>query len=323
LANSLYELFGDASKVLIMGHRYSDLDTIGSAVGVCCIARKRNCKAWIVLNMEETAAMPLIERLQKVEEYRDIFITPQDAILKADNRTLLVVVDTHRPDYVEDETLLQACSRVAVIDHHRRTASYIQNATLTLYEPYASSVCELMTELLQELVEQTDIFRCEADAMLAGIVLDTKNFTIRAGERTFDAAAFLRRAGADPIEVKKLFQNDMDQTLSRYNILRQAKLYRGIAGAAAEDTQDRGVAAQAADELLNISGVLASIVLFPTEDGGVIISARSIGDMNVQVLLEKLGGGGNKSAAGVQMKDISLREAVNRLFKAIDDYHND
>lgn len=323
LANSLFQLIGDASKVLIMGHRYSDLDTIGSAVGVCCIARKRDCRAWIVLNREETAAMPLIEKLQKAEEYRDAFITPQDAILKADNRTLLVVVDTHRPDYVEDETLLQACSRVAVIDHHRRTASYIQNATLTLYEPYASSVCELMTELLQELVEQTDILRCEADAMLAGIVLDTKNFTIRAGERTFDAAAFLRRAGADPIEVKKLFQNDMDQTMARYNLLRQAKLYRGIAVAAAEEPQNRVVAAQAADELLNISGVLASIVLFPTEDGGVIVSARSIGDLNVQVLLEKLGGGGNKSAAGLQMKDTSLRDAVNRLFKAIDDYLDD
>jgi c-di-AMP phosphodiesterase-like protein len=175
-----------------------------------------------------------------------------------------------------------------------------------------------MSELLQELVEQTDILRVEADAMLAGIVLDTKNFTIRTGERTFDAAAFLRRAGADPIEVKKLFQNEMDKTMERYDILRQAKLYHGIAIAATEDMKDRVVAAQAADELLNISGFWLPSWLSPQT--GVNVSARSIGDMNVQVLLEKLGGGGNKSAAGVQLKDISLRDAVNKIIRAIDEY---
>ncbi len=320
IANSLYELIGDASNVLVMGHRYSDLDTIGAAAGICCIARKRGRAAWVVFNEEESAALPLVKTLQTAEEYKESFISAQDAILKADTKTLLVVVDTNRPEQVEDEDLLMASNRLAVIDHHRRASSYIQNATLTLYEPYASSVCELMSELLQELVEQTDILRVEADAMLAGIVLDTKNFTIRTGERTFDAAAFLRRAGADPIEVKKLFQNEMDKTMERYDILRQAKLYHGIAIAATEDMKDRVVAAQAADELLNISGVLASIVAFPTEDGSVNVSARSIGDMNVQVLLEKLGGGGNKSAAGVQLKDISLRDAVNKIFRAIDEY---
>ena len=173
---------------------------------------------------------------------------------------------------------------------------------------------------MQELTEKQDILPEEADAVLAGIVLDTKNFTLRTGERTFDAAAFLRRSGADTVRVKKLFQNGLEETLERYNIMKQARVYRDIAVAVAPENQDRIIAAQAADELLNIEGVTASVVMFPSEEGGVSVSARSIDKVNVQVLLEKLGGGGNKSAAGAQMKNISLRDAVNRLFAAIDEY---
>ena len=321
MANALYELIGDTSQVFVMGHKYADLDSVGGAVGICCIARKRDTKAYIVIDPELNASKQLISKLQQEEEYRDVFITPQDAILRADSQSVLVVVDTNRPEQVEDQSLLQACNRVVVIDHHRRAASYIQNADLSLHEPYASSVCELMSELLQELVEQADILRCEAEAILSGIVMDTKNFTIRTGERTFEAAAFLRRAGADTIEVKKLLQNDLEHTVARYKILQRARLYRENIAVAVPDTpQDRVVAAQAADELLNISGVSASIVLYPTEAGGVVISARSIGDVNVQVLLEGLGGGGNMSAAGAQLQDISLRDAVNKLFRAIDEY---
>lgn len=323
MANALYELIGDASQVLVMGHKYADYDSVGAAVGVCCIARKRSKKARIVIDLDSNASQRLLDRLRSEAEYRDAFITSQEAILQADSRTLLVVVDTNRPEQVEDESLLMTCNKVAVIDHHRRAATYIQNAALNFYEPYASSVCELLTELLQELVEHSDILRCEAEAMLSGIVMDTKNFTIRTGERTFDAAAFLRRAGADTTEVKKLLQNDLDSTVARYRILQSAKVYRGsIAIAAPESPQDRVVAAQAADELLNISGVQASIVAYPTGKGGVIISARSIGDVNVQVLLESLGGGGNKSAAGAQIEDVSIRDAVNKLFKAIDEYYD-
>jgi c-di-AMP phosphodiesterase-like protein len=304
-----------------MGHRYADLDTIGAAVGICCIARKLGKAAKIVIDLENNACSAILNKLAMEQEYENAFISSQDAILTANSSSLLVVVDTNRPEQVEDQNLLLACNRVAVIDHHRRAASYIQNAALTFHEPYASSVCELITELLQELVDQADILRCEAEAILAGIVMDTKNFTIRTGERTFDAAAFLRRAGADTAQVKKLMQNDLEHTVARYRILQKAKLYRGsIAVAAPETPQDRVIVAQAADELLNISGVEASIVVCPTEDGGVIISARSIGDINVQVLLEKLGGGGNRSAAGAQLKDISLRDAVNQLFAAIDSY---
>ena len=321
MANSLSRLVQDASQVFIMGHRYADLDALGAAVGVRCIARRFHCPAKIVLDMEKNAVGPLLTALHDEEEYKTAFISPQEALLEADSRTLLVVVDTNRPEQAEDESLLTACSnRLAVIDHHRRAATYIKNATLTLYEPNASSACELVTELMQELCEPADILPFEADAVLSGIVLDTKNFTIRTGDRTFDAAAFLRRSGADTTRVKKLFQNGMEETMERYDIMKQARIYKGIAVVAAQETQNRIVAAQAADELLNISGVNASAVLYPTDDGGVAVSARSIGDVNVQVLLESLGGGGNRSAAGAQIANCSLRDAVNKLFAAIDEY---
>ena len=262
MANSLSRLVQDASQVFVMGHRYADLDAIGAAVGMRCIARRFNCPAKIVVDTDRNAVGPLLAALHGEEEYNAALISPQDALLEADSGTLLVVVDTNRPEQVEDESLLTACSnRLAVIDHHRRAATYIKNATLTLYEPNASSACELVTELMQELCEPSDILPIEADAVLAGIVLDTKNFTIRTGDRTFDAAAFLRRSGADTTRVKKLFQNGMEETMERYDIMKQARIYKGIAVVAAQETQNRIVAAQAADELLNISGVLASAVL--------------------------------------------------------------
>ena len=321
MANAFSEFVSDASRVMIMGHKYADLDTLGAAAGVCCIARKCGTGASIIIDEDNNAVGPLLERLKKEKEYADVFISPQEALLQADARTLMVVVDTNRPEQVEDQNLLQACNKVAIIDHHRRAASYIQNAAFTFHEPYASSACELVAELLQELVEQRDILRFEAEAMLTGIVLDTKNFTIRTGERTFESAAFLRRAGADTSEVKRMFQTDFGDTVARYRILQNARLYRqSIAISVLEEPQNRIVAAQAADELLNISKVEASIVLYPTDKGGVIVSARSIGNINVQLLLEKLGGGGNQSAAGAQIENISIRDAVNALFKSIDDY---
>ncbi|NLV85701.1 MAG: DHH family phosphoesterase [Clostridiales bacterium] len=324
MANAISELIKASSQIYVMGHKYADMDVIAGAVGICCIARKLGCRASIVIDEEKNAAGNLIQKLKKTEEYKDAFISAQEAITHADRSTLLVVVDTNRPEQVEDQSLLMACNRVAVIDHHRRAASYIQNASLTFLEPYASSVAELVCELLQELVDQSDILRVEADALLAGMVMDTKNFTLRTGERTFDAAAFLRRAGADPVAVKMVLQNNMDDTVARYKILQQVKRYRdSIAIAVIEEPQDRIVAAQASDEMLNISGIQASLVIYPTEKGGVIVSARSIGDINVQVLLEDLGGGGNKSAAGLQMDGIELRDAVNLIFSAIDRYFDE
>ncbi len=320
MANTLGELVRDSSKVYVMGHRFADLDSVGAAAGVCCLARKCGVRANIVIDLNNNAAKPLIDRLRREPEYKDIFLNPQEAMVKADGHTLLVVVDTNRPEQVEDSDLLAACNRVAVVDHHRVGNTYIQNYALSFIEPYASSASELITEVLQELADQTDITRCEAEALLAGIVLDTKNFSLRTGERTFDAAAFLRRAGADTVEVKKLFQNDMEATVARYRIMQSAQLYRNVALAAPKEPQDRITAAQAADELLNISGVEASIVVAPDGKGGVFASARSIGDLNVQIVMEKLGGGGNRSAAAVQFTGISISQAVEKIHAALDDY---
>ncbi|NCB64082.1 MAG: DHH family phosphoesterase, partial [Clostridia bacterium] len=293
MANALGELIADSSHVFVMGHKFPDLDCMGATVGVCAIARKRGVKAHILKESGENPASVMANKLLQVPEYRDSFMGVQDAMVLADPRSLLVVVDTNRPEQVISQDLLECCTRVAVIDHHRRAASYISNAALNFHEPYASSASELVTELLQYIMEPSDLLRVEAEAILAGIVLDTKNFTMRTGSRTFEAAAFLRRSGADTADVKKLFQNDLEGTVSRYDIIRNAQMYHtDIAIAAVDHTVGRITAAQAADELLNISGIDTSFVLFPDGER-VIISARSMGDTNVQVVLEKLGGGGN------------------------------
>jgi len=320
MANALGELISDASNVLVMGHKYADLDSVGSAVGVCCIARKRGKKAKIVVDLTRNSAQTLIKRMQSIPEYADVFISYQEAVLILNTQSLLIVTDTNRPEQVESEALLEACEKIAVIDHHRRAASYIDDVVLNFHEPYASSACELVTELMQYLVSQSDILRNEAEAVLSGIVMDTKNFTMRTGSRTFDAAAYLRRAGADTTEVKKLLQNDFGSTVAKYRIIQSAKMYgRGIAIAVPGTAEDRVIAAQAADELLNVSGVNASFVIY-LEGDVVNISARSMSDINVQVVLEKLGGGGNKSTAGAQIKDKDYEDVLTELLRAIDSY---
>ncbi len=320
MASTFAELMRDSSKVLVMGHKFADLDSVGASVGVCCLARKQGVKANIVIDLKKNASAALISRISAEPEYKDVFISRQEAILRADGKTLLVVVDTNRPEQVEDADLLTACNRVAVIDHHRVAATYIQNAAMGYIEPYASSVCELIAEMMQEQLDRDDVLRCEAEAVLSGIVLDTKSFTIRTGERTFDAAAYLRRMGADTTDVKKLLQTDMDDTISRYKIMQNATLYRNVAIAAPEEPQERVVAAQAADELLNISGVDASIVVAPDGHGGAFASARSIGELNMQIVMEKLGGGGNRSAAAAQFKNTDVKTALKKVYAAIDDY---
>ena len=321
MANALSEMIRDSSQVFVMGHKYADLDAIGSATGVVCLSRKLGVSVRIVVDRNNTASAELIKRLKSEEEYRNLFITPQEALIHSDSGTLLVVVDTNRPEQVENRDVLLACNRVVVIDHHRVGATCIDSSALSLIEPYASSVSELMTELLQEIVDKQDVLKCEAEAMLAGMVLDTKNFTVRTGERTFEAAAYLRRAGADTSEVKKLLQSDMETTVARYNVLRSAELYKNIAIAAPSKKQSRIVAAQAADELLNISGVEASIVMAPDGNGGAFISARSIGDVNVQILMEQLGGGGNRSVAAAQFAEIDIDTLYSKVISAIDEYY--
>ena len=321
MANALGELIADAGQVYVMGHEYADMDAVGAAAGICCAARKKGKKAQIVIDMEGNNARPLVRKLRDLPEYEDAFISGPDAFIHAQPGALLVVVDTNRPDMVENRQLLDACNRVAVIDHHRRAATYIENAALNFHEPYASSASELVTELLQYLVEPSDMLRGEAEALLAGIVLDTKNFVMRAGSRTFEAAAFLRRAGADTYEVRRYFQSDLTSMIQRYEIIREAQMVHGdIALAVARSEVDRVTAAKTADDLLNLQGVQASIVLYRQGDG-VSMSGRSLGEVNVQVILEQLGGGGNGTSAGGHVPDSSLEEVRRRVLDAIGNYY--
>ena len=320
MANALAELIDEAKQVYVMGHSYADMDALGAAAGVCAIVRKRGKKCRIVIDTENNAAHPMLRRLQALPEYQGTFLSGDDAFLRVQPETLLVVVDTNRPGSVESEPLLDACNRVAVIDHHRRGSSYIDKMALNYHEPYASSASELVTELLQYLIEPGDLLKAESEALLAGIVLDTKNFTNRTGGRTFEAAAYLRRAGADTADVQRMFQSDLQSMISRYDIIRRAELYHGdIAIAALDQECDRVIAAKAADEMLTLQGVRASFVLYRKDDG-IYISARSLGEINVQVLVETLGGGGNSTTAGGQCSGMTVAEAKATLLRAIDKY---
>ena len=320
-ANSMMELIGQSNRIFVMGHRNADLDALGAAMGICCMCRKKGKTANIVIDMENNAAGKLIEEIRATAEYKDIFISGEEAILLADNRSTLVVVDTNRPDQVEYVPLLEAVPRVCVVDHHRRAADYIKEVVVNHHEPYASSASELVTELLEYAVEKKDVHPLEAKSLMAGIFLDTKSFNVRTGERTFEAAAYLRQLGADTTEVKQLLQNNFQETMAKYQIIKSARLYRQeIAIAALNGNTTRALAAQGADELLNISGITASFVLY--QDGEqVIISARSMGNVNVQMILEPLGGGGNGATAGAQVKDSTVNQVLDDLVAAIDQYY--
>ncbi|MCL2125078.1 MAG: DHH family phosphoesterase [Oscillospiraceae bacterium] len=319
MASAFGELLADASTVYIMGHKSADYDSIGSAIGVCCIARAKGKVARIVTDSDNSIAHKLIEYVTQLSEYRGVFITEQDAVLEADNKSLLVIVDTNRPDLAVSQTLLLSCSKIAVIDHHRRAADYIDNAVLNFHETSASSTCELVAELMQYLTDRKDVLREEAGALLVGIMLDTKGFSINIGAATFDAAAFLRRAGADAVAVKRIMQSDINVATARYEIMRCAEIYRdGVALAASEETMSRVSVAQAADGLLDINGVHTSFAA--SRDGDdVFVSGRSLGGINVQVVLEKLGGGGSQSVAGLRVRSTSIEKVMADLKKAIDE----
>ena len=320
MANALGELITDSSSVFVMGHKFADFDAIGAAAGIFRIAASKNVPAYIISNPETTLSSALIDHLKQSPDYAEVFISHQDAMIRANSQSLLVVVDTSRPEETESPDFLMSMSRIAVIDHHRRAATYIDNATLSFHEPYASSTCELVTEIVQYLVDQNSVLRVEANALLMGIVLDTKTFAIHTGSRTFDAAAFLRRLGADTTEVKMLMQSDFQTAMARYALVHGAKIYHNtIAIALSPTAATRIVIAQAADELLNVAGVTASFVLSPNENG-MFVSGRSIGSINVQLVLEQLGGGGNQSVAGARIESASIGEVERRLLTAIDNY---
>ncbi len=321
MANALGQIIRDSPQVLIMGHKNSDMDALGAAVGMVCAVRSRGKEARIVIDRAKTLAQPLIDKLDASEEYANVLITPEMALNLADSNTLLIVVDTNRPDFAEEPELLQLVPRVAVIDHHRRAASYIERVAVNMHEPSASSASELVCELLQYMVPDKKIGRLEAECLLAGIYLDTKGFSIKAGTRTFEAAAYLRGAGADMVDVKRLFLNSFSAYMERERIISCAKQeMNGIVIAAVDFEAGRAVAAQAADELLNIIGVQGSIVAFQTTDGSVNVSMRSMGAVNMQAIAERLGGGGSLTASGAQMKDITIGEAEQAIRDAVKDY---
>jgi len=323
MAGSLAELIEESSTVFIMGHKNADLDAVGAAAGVMAICRKLERPSRMVIDLSRNSARPLLEQLTALPIYEGCFLSPEEAVSALDENSLLVVVDTNRPDQVESKELLDRCPRVAVIDHHRRAADYIEDALLNFHEPYASSACELVTELVQYLMEREDLIPEDTLSLLSGIVLDTKNFSVRTGSRTFEAAAWLRKHGADTVAVKLLFQNNLEATLARYEILRHAEPYRGdIALCCLDYTADRITAAQAADELLNISGFQASFVFYPDGDQ-VIVSARSIGEANVQMILEPLGGGGNQATAGAQIRGTTPENVKRAIQYSIDDFFSE
>ena len=323
MASSLSELISQSSDIFIMGHKNADLDSVGAACGVVCICRKLGKKPSIVIDQEHNAAGILLAHLQKQPEYRGLLISGQDALLMADPKSLLIVVDTNRPDRVESKPLLECVHRICVIDHHRRAADYIDQVVMNLHDPFASSASELVTELLQYAVDPSDLLPVEAQALLSGIVMDTKYFGMRTSGRTFEAAAFLRRLGADTTDVKKIMQNDMESTLQRYGIVQSAQVYRDtIAIAPLDHPVSRVIAAQASDELLTIAGITASFVVYPDPASEqVIISARSFGEINVQVITERLGGGGNAAIAGAQISGKSVGAVLTDLIASIDRFY--
>ena len=323
MASALDKLISASSQVIVMGHKFADLDSVGAAAGICAISRARNIPAYIVREDTPVPGTIMVKRLAALPEYAGVFLSKSEAEAKLDSRTLVVVVDTNRPDQVACPNLLRAARRITVIDHHRRAVDYIANAALNYHEPYASSAAELTAELMQYIIEPTDLLRTEAEALLAGIVLDTKNFTLRTGGRTFEAAAFLRRCGGDTSEVHKLFQNNLTDMVHKFEIIKNATLCHDCVVVAASNLPvNRIIAAQAADELINVQGIKASFVLFPEEDK-VIISGRSGSDINVQAILETLGGGGNGAAAGAQLSNSTVEAAYTRLMVAIDNYFSD
>lgn len=322
IAYALKELILDSSDIIIMGHEHPDMDSIGSALGLYRAIVTLGKSARIVLNSYSTVVDNLVTKLQKEEEYQKVFISRHEALESISKNTLLIVADTHRPSFTECPALLEHTDRVVVIDHHRRGAEYIEDAMLYYQEPYASSCCELVIEMLQYLDEKIVLHPLEVEAMYAGIAIDTKNFTFKTGVRTFEAASYLRKAGADTSSVKQLFQNDLQTYIARSNVVKNAEIVQDTVAVSICPTNIKNaqlIVAQAADELLGITGITVSFVLCNVGNS-VVISGRSLGDMNVQVMLEKLGGGGHLSVAGAQLSGVSMKEAKRRLIEVVDEY---
>lgn len=322
ISHALKQLIEQSENVIVMGHKNSDLDAFGSAIGIYRAAKNLKKEAFIVLNGPNPSIKVLMNRIMQREDYRKAIISCEDAKLRIANNSLLVVVDTHRPSFTECPELLKMTDNIVVIDHHRRGTEYIENTVLNYHETYVSSTSELVTEVLFYMDDKVNVDQIEAEALLAGIAVDTKNFTFKTGVRTFEAASILRRAGADTTVVKQLFQDDLETILARADVIKDAKIIREtVAISTCKNVKNiQLIAAQAADELLNIRGITASFVLGMKEDGLIFISGRSMGDINVQVILEKLGGGGHLTVAGAQLEGYTMEEGIKQVIKVIEEY---
>jgi cyclic-di-AMP phosphodiesterase len=325
ISHALKDLITASDKVIIMGHKNPDMDSIGSSIGIYKVAQMNQKDAYIVLNFQEMdgAVHRLMEEIRHQEQLFSRFIGPEEALEISTEKTLLVIVDTHKPALVIEERLLNKIDNVVVIDHHRRGEEFIENPVLVYMEPYASSTAELVTEFLEYQPKRGKIEMIEATALLAGIVVDTKSFTLRTGARTFDAASYLRGQGADTILVQKFLKESVDTYIKRAKLIESVLFYRdGIAIAKGDegDLHDQVLLAQAADTLLTMDGVAASFVIARRSEGLIGISARSLGSVNVQVIMEKLQGGGHLTNAATQLTGISITEAERQLKFAIEDY---
>ena len=325
VAHALENLIKDASKVMVMGHTNPDIDSMGSSMGIYRLAKSLGKKAYIIDSSETNTLQSFKADLAKEPEYEDTLITKEVAEENIDKETLVVVVDTHKTTYVEAPELLKRTDKIVIIDHHRRSADYIENATLTFQEVYASSAAELVTELLQYAEVHVDLKTIEAESLYAGIMMDTKNFTFKTGVRTFEAAAYLRRCGVNIIRVKKWFQSNLETFNKIATIVKKAEIVNETIAIATYEKKDKEaslICAKAADELLTISDITASFVMGKAGNK-ICISGRSIGDINVQVILEKLGGGGHITLAGAQVEGMTMEETKQELINRINEYFSE
>jgi len=320
IAHALMDLANESDTIFIMGHKNFDPDCLGSAIGLYSIFNNLNIECYIILEGINSGIKSMMDILLQDEEYKNTFITTEKVKNLKNSKSLLIIVDVHNESHVEDIEIVKEVEKVVIIDHHRKAQDFIQGAVLSYMETYASSTSELVTEMIQYMVDKPKLKHIEAVCLLAGICVDTKNFYFKTGVRTFEAAAFLRRHGADTMDVKKMFSDDLNIFLKRADIIRSAKIKNEIAIAVCPlEIEDIVLAAQAADELLNITGVEASFVIVKIGDE-VFVSGRSLGVINVQIILETLGGGGHMTMAGTKFVSMKLEEVVAKLNEAIDEY---
>ncbi len=324
IAKDIENIIRASDKCIVMGHRFTDLDAVGASIGVMSIAKALGVESYVLNHPNETLAQSLVDHyIEHTDGAERIFIDTEKALSLMTEKSVVVVVDTHSKNFIDSVAVFEFAKKVIVIDHHRMMLSKIENAEVFFHEPFASSASEMVAEIAQ-YIDEKSISKTEAEALLAGIMLDTKSFVIKTGVRTFEAATFLRRRGADTVDVKMLFSGSLDDYAEKSKIVASAEVYRECAIASTDEQSEnvRVVCAQAADEMLTLQGINASFVLFRTE-GIINISARSLGKLNVQLVMEQLGGGGHLTMAGAQLSDYTMEHAMTALYEAIDSVYED